>query len=267
MTSNKFCSQPPASIRTSASNITATKVFWLVLTWDCLILNHWHLGTRTERKGSTIFLDIWQVWWKCSMACDPPRQFGEVAWQKFGMFVETKSEVCCLWAPGWPSWPRPSPWQSGSPESSQFMDVKFPGRFNAQNQWIQHMALTLNISSIMTMKMFVLLLDGVKTANIQAPADSFEWWRHQESCWAGREASRQSVTQTGRNSFLHIQDPRARNDGQGVRSIQYFHHITMEILSIYSALIMHIISALDLGIMEIYLSEVMLMFGVQWHWT
>lgn len=136
MTSNKFCSQPPASIRTSASNITATKVFWLVLTWDCLILNHWHLGTRTERKGSTIFLDIWQVWWKCSMACAPPRQFGEVAWQKFGMFVETKSEVCCLWAPGWPSWPRPSPWQSGSPESSQFMDVKFPGRFNAQNQWL-----------------------------------------------------------------------------------------------------------------------------------
>ena len=131
------------------------------------------------------------------------------------------------------------------------MNVKFPGRFNAQCQWIQHMALTLNISSIMTMKMFVLLLDGVKTANIQAPADSFEWWRHQESCWAGREASRQSVTQTERNSFLHIQDPRARNDGQGVRSIQYFHHITMEILSIYSALIMHIISALDLGIMEI----------------
>ena len=153
MTSNKFCSQPPASIRTSASNITATKVFWLVLTWDCLILNHWHLGTRTERKGSTIFLDIWQVWWKCSMACDPPRQFGEVAWQKFGMFVETKSEVCCLWDPWWPSLPRPSPWQSGSPESSQFMDVKFPGRFNAQNHWIQHMALTLNISSIITMKM------------------------------------------------------------------------------------------------------------------
>ena len=41
----------------------------------------------------------------------------------------------------------------------------------------------------------------------------------------------------------------------------------MEILSIYSALIMHIIYALDLGIMEIYLSEVMLMFGVQWYWT
>ena len=41
----------------------------------------------------------------------------------------------------------------------------------------------------------------------------------------------------------------------------------MEILSIYIALIMHIISALDLGIMEINMSEVMLLFGVQWHWT
>ena len=111
MTSNKFCSQPPASKKTSASNTTTTKVCWLV-TWDCLILNHWHLGTRTERKGSTIFLDIWQVWWKCSMACDPPRQFGEVAWQKFGMFVETKSEVCCLWAPGWPRPQSMAVWKS-----------------------------------------------------------------------------------------------------------------------------------------------------------
>ena len=41
----------------------------------------------------------------------------------------------------------------------------------------------------------------------------------------------------------------------------------MEILSIYIDLIMHIISALDPGIMEIKLSEVKFMFGVQWHWT
>ena len=55
------------------------------------------------------------------------------------------------------------------------MDVKFPGRFNAQNQWLDT-AYGINLEYIQHYdnEDVVLLLDGVKTANIQAPADSFE---------------------------------------------------------------------------------------------